>query len=139
MPIDELLDYFVERDKTCSEPVPNLQISAGGARGHYRGMHLSSVFQALFNARTLKAEAHEALLRVQNDSGQTLSPAAAFSIPSSAGDAVYFDRLCRIVHALNFVQQANAARDKCAVCCEINQEQDRLAVENKFAHCIRYS
>lgn len=106
MPIEDLLDYFVERDKTSSEPETHLQISDTGASGHYRGLHLSTVFQPLLDAATLKARAHEALLRVHDEAGNSLSPAAAFAIPASTDEVVYFDRLCRIMHAVNFVRQA---------------------------------
>lgn len=74
-------------------------------------MHLSSVFQPLLDARTLQARAHEALLRVHDDTGRPLSPAEAFAIPTTADDIVYFDRLCRIVHALNFARQAPAGAE----------------------------
>ena len=106
MPIEEVLGYFAEQEKASPARIQNLQVSAQGAFGHYRGMRLSSVFQPLFAADTLQAQAHEALLRVVDNGGQPLSPAAAFAIPDSASDVVYFDRLCRIMHALNFVRQA---------------------------------
>lgn len=111
MPIEELLDYFVEREKIPSTPVSHLHIGDSGASGLYRGLHLTSVFQPLFDARSLKAKAHEALLRVHNNAGQSLSPAAAFALPATSSEVVYFDRLCRIVHALNFVRQADAGAE----------------------------
>lgn len=111
MPIEELLDYFVEREEARSTPNPHLRIGDSGATGHYRGLHLSSVFQPLFEAATLKARAHEALLRVHDRTGTPLSPAAAFALPATTGEVIYFDRLCRIVHALNFVRQADAGAE----------------------------
>lgn len=111
MPIEELLDYFVEREDTGSRLEPHLRISDSGASGLYRGLNLSSVFQPLFDAQTLKARAHEALLRVHDQAGMPLSPGAAFALPETSGEVVYFDRLCRIVHALNFVRQANSGAE----------------------------
>lgn len=108
---EKLLDYFAERNALDTASVPNLHIGNGSALGHYRGMHLSSVFQPLLDARSLQARAHEALLRVHDDFGRALSPAEAFAIPATADDIVYFDRLCRIVHALNFVGQAPAGAE----------------------------
>lgn len=107
MPIEELVAYFREPNKPRSPSTSHLSRDAQGTSGHYQGMQLSSVFQPLFDARDLKAFAHEALLRVRDDHGQSLSPAAAFAVPVTAGEVVYFDRLCRIVHALNFVAQAD--------------------------------
>lgn len=107
MPIEELVAYFREPNKPRSPSTSHLSRDERGTVGHYQGMQLSSVFQPLFAARDLKAFAHEALLRVRDGRGQSLSPAAAFAVPVTAGEVVYFDRLCRIVHALNFVAQAD--------------------------------
>lgn len=106
MALAELLNYFAEATEPPGQSIRHLHYAQQRASGSYRGMHLSSVFQPLFVARTLRAAAHEALLRVTDQAGIPLSPAAAFAVPESANDAVYFDRLCRILHALNFVSQA---------------------------------
>lgn len=107
MPIAELLNYFEESAPPSPESIRHLRYDNHKASGNFRGMHLSSVFQPLFSASTLRAAAHEALLRVTDENGRQLSPAAAFAIPETPNDVVYFDRLCRILHALNFVSQAD--------------------------------
>lgn len=107
MPIDELVAYFREPNEPWSQSTSHLSLDERGAIGLYQGMLLSSVFQPLFEAGSLSAFAHEALLRVRDGQGASLSPAAAFAVPVTAGEVVYFDRLCRIVHALNFVAQAD--------------------------------
>lgn len=108
MPIEELVAYFSHDTAPSSDVSHQLHLENRLASGLYRGMTLQSVFQPLFDSRTLRAGAHEALLRVRDARGRPLSPAEAFAVPVTAEDAVRFDRLCRIVHALNFVAQADA-------------------------------
>ncbi|RIX49719.1 MAG: EAL domain-containing protein [Rhodocyclales bacterium GT-UBC] len=107
MPIEALLAYFTETNEPRSESTPHLQVDPLGTTGFYRGMRLSSVFQPLFAADSLKARAYEALLRVRDEHNLILSPAEAFSRPVGSEQIVYFDRLCRIMHALNFQRQAD--------------------------------
>src|SRR5208283_154066 len=71
----------------------------GGAFGQFEDMRLRSVFQPLIDVRTLKPMAFEALLRVN---GGAIPPYLAFSKPNSAESIVFFDRLCRSIHAVNF-------------------------------------
>ncbi|MBS1158721.1 MAG: hypothetical protein H6R15_1140 [Proteobacteria bacterium] len=111
MPIAELLNYFAESTPSSSTPVRHLRYDQRQASGNFHGMHLSSVFQPLFASDTLRASAHEALLRVVDDAGRQLSPAAAFAVPEGPAEVVYFDRLCRILHALNFIAQADATAE----------------------------
>lgn len=108
MPKQELLDYFSHYDERRRTVISHLQFDDDGARGEFHGLRLSSVFQPLFAAASLTPSAHEALLRVQDADGTPLCPAAAFTLPTTSNDVVYFDRLCRIVHALNFVRQAES-------------------------------
>lgn len=111
MPLKELLDYFTECVDAPGEITPHLHLDDDGSTGHYKGLHLCSVFQPLLNARTHQAHSHEALLRVRDANGASLSPAAAFALPQTTDEAIYFDRLCRVVHALNFVRQASPDSD----------------------------
>ena len=111
MPVEELLDYFTERDSRRDNFISHLHLGDDGAHGRFRDLQLSSVFQPLFAAANLAPRAHEALLRVHDATGAPLSPAAAFAVPTTSDEVVYFDRLCRIVHALNFVRQAESGAD----------------------------
>jgi len=77
------------------------------AAGRYDGFRLDSVFQPLFHTQSLRPVAHEALLRASDAAGRPVPPGLALALPRSADDIVYFDRLCRTVHALNFVFQAD--------------------------------
>lgn len=60
---------------------------------------------------TLKPVAHEALLRARDENKRLISPASAFMFADSPKEAVYFDRLCRMVHTLNFFNQSGAKGD----------------------------
>lgn len=111
MVIDEILSYFDEWNGHRFGSTRPLCFDDHGAFGCYRGMRLYSVFQPLLNARNLTVSAHEALLRVRDERDHPLSPADAFAIPPTPSEAIYFDRLCRMVHILNFVQQANVDVD----------------------------
>jgi EAL domain-containing protein (putative c-di-GMP-specific phosphodiesterase class I) len=105
MPIERLVAYF--RESTGgADGAAQIRPEPQGATASYHGMRLGSVFQPLLAADDLHCVAYEALLRAHDAQGRPLSPAAAFAVPATPGEAVYFDRLCRILHALNFVRQA---------------------------------
>lgn len=72
----------------------------------FEGLELHSHYQPLFHARTLELFAHEALLRPRYP-WQTLfrSPKTVFDIAQSALEAIYLDKLCLVVHTMNFVRQ----------------------------------
>lgn len=106
MPFDQLFCYFEEWNERSSTLTQHLTLNKESATGNYMGMRLYSVFQPLFNAKKQTIFAHEALLRACDEKNQPLSPAAAFAMPGTANEVVYFDRLCRVLHALNFVLQA---------------------------------
>lgn len=106
MSFDQLVCYFEEWNEQRSKSTPHLTLNQDTAIGNYKGMQLYSVFQPLFKAKDQSIFAHEALLRARDDQSLPLSPATAFAMPGTANEVVYFDRLCRILHALNFVLQA---------------------------------
>lgn len=105
MPIEEVFAYFA-RTPSAPMALPLRCDDDGVFAGFFREMHLDSVFQPLLDAASQRPRAHEALLRVHDARQRPISPAAAFEVPRNAGEAVYFDRLCRILHTLNFVRQA---------------------------------
>lgn len=77
-----------------------------GASGCYDGLQLRSVFQPVLLASTMKPFAFEALLRASNEQGLAIPPHRAFSLPKKSKEIVFFDRLCRTIHAVNFALQA---------------------------------
>lgn len=73
----------------------------------FAGLTLSTVFQPLFRHGADAPPAHEALLRVVEPDGSPLAPLEAFARLNRLGHAVEFDRLCRLLHVLNFVRQSD--------------------------------
>ena len=102
MDIKKLVTYFDQPANGSATPGRYLGIDKGRAIGCYDGLRMHSAFQTLFAASTLRPLAFEALLRAYDADGRTIPPNQAFTIPQAPKDIVYFDRLCRTVHALNF-------------------------------------
>lgn len=111
MPINRLLDYFVQSGPETDGGRPVLVDAEGRFQGGYADLRLDSVFQPLFLADTLELTAHEALLRVRTPDGSAIPPGDAFAQADERGAIVEFDRLCRTLHALNFVRQSSGGRD----------------------------
>lgn len=82
---------------------PALSTRGATVCGHFRDLELGSVFQPLFCAHDLGLRAHEALLRVHDRARNPMPPPAAFATLSDPADIVRFDRLCRVLHVLNFM------------------------------------
>lgn len=102
-----LLHYFdtlhhKDDDDSC------LRLRGGEIRGHFKGLELHSVFQPLFPRCAGQSIAHEALLRATDRQGRSLPPGEAFNFPGDAEEMLFLDRLCRVVHAGNFVRQSAA-------------------------------
>ncbi|MRR09138.1 EAL domain-containing protein [bacterium] len=106
MPLSELLAYFNDRSGGGADVSTRLRVDAQGAHGRYGELRLESVFQPLFRLDSLEPFAYEALLRVRDDSNLPVSPQQAFEQPKTTDEILYFDRLCRSVHAVNFARQA---------------------------------
>lgn len=97
--------FRVEQERLWGAETP-LEETAEGLAGHFARLRLHSHFQPLVDASTQLPVAHEALLRpLAPDTGEYLPPMAAFARAKSPQEAVYLDRLCRVVHAFNFVRQ----------------------------------
>jgi EAL domain-containing protein (putative c-di-GMP-specific phosphodiesterase class I) len=103
MNIEHLLAYFEEWNGPPDDGDHHFRFDECGACGHFGGLRLYSAFQPLVRASDGQTSAHEALLRARNAFGVSVSPAVAFAVPNTPTAIVYFDRLCRMVHAVNFV------------------------------------
>lgn len=102
-----LLTYFCQWNGRPSVTAHGLGMADGQACGRYDDLQLHSVFQPLFHADTLEPMAYEALLRARKADGTPVPPPEAFRYPETPQEIVYFDRLCRTVHAVNFAGQAH--------------------------------
>jgi EAL domain-containing protein (putative c-di-GMP-specific phosphodiesterase class I) len=111
MNLQNLVKYFEELNAGQTNNGLRLQFDDHGAFGNYGDLRLYSAFQSLIDTRTLKPVAHEALLRARDANNRAVAPADAFKRAVSPDDAIHFDRLCRIVHSLNFFNQSGAQGD----------------------------
>lgn len=106
MSLEALQQHFRTEQETLWGDGLALSAGADGVSGHFARLRLHSHFQPLLDAVTLQPLAHEALLRpLDPHSGAYLPPSAAFACARTPQEAVYLDRLCRVVHALNFIRQ----------------------------------
>ncbi|MEI7455382.1 MAG: EAL domain-containing protein [Nitrosomonadales bacterium] len=80
-----------------------LEVSGEEIRANFIGLQLASVFQPIFDLQKNIPLGYEALLRARDHKGNAIAPPAAFLQAESAERLVKFDRLCRTLHTLNFL------------------------------------
>jgi EAL domain-containing protein (putative c-di-GMP-specific phosphodiesterase class I) len=107
MSLQRLLGYFNQWPRGVRQHTPTLNFSDLGAFGAYGGLQLRSVFQPILGrvGGDLQPLAYEALLRVYDQQERPLTIEQFFGRASSADEVVYLDRLCRVIHSLNFHSQ----------------------------------
>lgn len=105
MELSKLLAYFDEWRGRQSVLDHALQFDDHGAIGCYDGLRLHSVFQPILHANDLRPFAYEALLRVRSLSGELLGPQDVFRLTEVSEEILYLDRLCRVIHSINFFSQ----------------------------------
>ncbi|MFC5302112.1 EAL domain-containing protein [Azospira restricta] len=110
MPVAELIHYLNrENRKTYGPevcPGDALAMAPAGVVAQHGGLLLRSVFQPLFSVRGRQVVGHEALLRAESADGEALTASDVFAQAASPQTLVFLDRLCRTLHALNYLQQA---------------------------------
>lgn len=106
MEFSKLLAYFEEWKGRQSVTDHALQFDDNGAIGCYDGLRLYSVFQPILYASDLKPFAYEALLRVRSLAGELLGPQDLFKRTEVSEEILYLDRLCRVIHSINFFSQS---------------------------------
>ena len=80
-----------------------LEVHGEDVRANFIGLQLSSVFQPIVDLRSNAPLGYEALLRATDHKGNAVAPPAAFRQAEVAERLVKFDRLCRTLHTLNFL------------------------------------
>lgn len=80
-----------------------LEVERNEIGANFIGLHLRSVFQPIQNLRTGEPLGYEALLRAHEANGNSVAPLAAFRRAEALERLVKFDRLCRTLHTLNFL------------------------------------
>ncbi len=80
-----------------------------GQPGRWQAQHggqvLRSAFQPIYSFPHRRPVGYEALIRVSDTQGQPLSPVHAFERVGSFEEQVHLDRLCRLLHVHNFIEQ----------------------------------
>ena len=110
MPLAELVRYLNHQNReryggnVCSGD--GLTISPSGIQGQDEDLVLRSVFQPISALRGGRIIGHEALLRAESANGEALTAADVFGRARSPEKLIYLDRLCRTLHALNYLQLA---------------------------------
>ena len=74
-------------------------------RANFIDLHLHSVFQPIIDLRINSSLGYEALLRASDTNGNSIFPLSAFKKAEEVDRIVKFDRLCRTLHSLNFLNR----------------------------------
>ena len=80
-----------------------VEVHEGDIEGRFIGLELKSVFQPIYDIGSNKPLGYEALLRAFDRKGGAISPPKAFEQAEIAGQLIKFDRVCRTLHTLNFL------------------------------------
>jgi len=80
-----------------------LAVQGDEVRAHFIGLQLGSVFEPIVDLRSDAPLGYEALLRAFDKKGIVVAPHTALHQAEVAECLVKFDRLCRTLHTLNFL------------------------------------
>lgn len=92
---------------TLDQIEPYVHVASDGVLGRFGDIQLDSAFQPIFSLAHRRPVGFEALLRPYTADGSPLSPLKVFDMTQGEAEAVFLDRLCRIVHTRNFMAQAD--------------------------------
>ena len=106
MPLTDLIRYFNTADSASGSM---LYPEGERAAAWCNGLRLGSLFQPIVDLREERIVGHRASLRAVGDDGTALDGDAAYALCTDAAAVVHFDRLCRTLHALNFLAQRRHA------------------------------
>ncbi|MBP5985841.1 MAG: EAL domain-containing protein [Azonexus sp.] len=106
MPLTDLIRYFNVAD-TSGEST--LYLDGKRAAAWHGGLHLGSLFQPIVDLRQERVVGHQARLVARRQDGSAVSSEEAYAACETAESVVHFDRLCRTLHALNFLAQQQQA------------------------------
>ena len=106
MPLTDLIHYFNSTDAAGES---TLYLEKERAAAWHDGLRLRSLFQPLVTLQTRHVVGHQAILAATDEAGNELGSEDAYARCGSAESVVHFDRLCRTLHALNFLAQRRHA------------------------------
>lgn len=85
-----------------------VEVHEGDIEGRFIGLELKSVFQPIYDIYANTPLGYEALLRAFDNKGEAISPPKAFEQAEIAGQLIKFDRVCRTLHTLNFLNLSSS-------------------------------
>lgn len=102
MPLTDLIRYFNTADQSGDT---TLYLENGRAAAWHRGLRLGSLFRPIVDLRQEIIVGHQAELIASQADQRAVSVADAYAACETPEAIVHFDRLCRTLHALNFLAQ----------------------------------
>ena len=110
MPARQLVDYFNDRiraEKVRYLPEDPIRIRNGVVEGRFGATRLQSVFRprVTMSSGTPRVAGHAASLRAYGNANAVIPAHALFANARDANAVVYLDRLCRLIHTLNYLRQ----------------------------------
>lgn len=106
MPLTDLIRYFNSTDPAGDS---TLYCDGEAAAAWHDGLHLRSLFQPIVDLARRQVVGHQAWLAASRQDGSAVPAEEAYAACRNAGSVVHFDRLCRTLHALNFLAQRRHA------------------------------
>lgn len=106
MPLNDLVHHF---NASGLAGEGTLYLEQGRAAAWFDGLRLRSLFQPIVDLSKQRIVGHQAVLSILTDADEALSTAAAYERQHSPSQVIQFDRLCRTLHALNFLAQRRHA------------------------------
>ena len=112
MPVSQVIDYFNDQMRVAPMrflPEDPIRSRYGAVEGYFGPLRMTSVFQPLVAIASSGhlVVGHQAYLRAIGANHAALTAPEVFASTREAAAIVYLDRLCRTVHMLNFLRQAN--------------------------------
>lgn len=102
MPLTDLIRYFNSADSADGSM---LYPEGERAAAWWSGLRLRSLFQPIVDLREERIVGHRASLGAVREDGAIVTSDDAYALCADASAVVHFDRLCRTLHALNFLAQ----------------------------------
>ena len=108
MPSFHALQTYLERLREAG-PDASIWTRGGKVVGRFFQARLTSVFQAVREIESGRAIAFEGFIRNDAEGDQGLSPWRVLDQAAGDSDSIALDRPCRVLHAVNFFRQPEAA------------------------------
>ena len=103
------LNAYLERLRNAGPDASIRQAPGGKVVGRFFQATLTSVFQAVREIESGRAVAFEGYVRNDAEGDRGLSPWKVLDAAAGDSDSIALDRLCRVLHAVNFFRQPGAA------------------------------